>query len=144
MATTLNDAVQMVEACLGRMDQLYGGTIFDEWALMIIAPQESRILHYSGPRRDDWQRTLADSLREVAAELPVRLPNVGDFEFLPKGNGTYLDTCLAVGEACYLICNNTAASMAGISEDPRWLEAQVPFVELRDDFRADPLVQPTS
>jgi len=30
--------------------------------------------------------------------------------------------------------------MDAITRDPHWLAAQVPFVELSDAFRADPLV----
>jgi hypothetical protein len=30
--------------------------------------------------------------------------------------------------------------MDGIARDTRWLAAQVPFVEMSDAFRADPLV----
>jgi hypothetical protein len=33
-------------------------------------------------------------------------------------------------------------SMEGIAGDARWLDAQVPFVELSDQVRADPLVCP--
>jgi hypothetical protein len=46
---------------------------------------------------------------------------------------------MAVGPGIYLICNNTVQSMDGITKDPLWLGAQVPFVELSDKFRADPL-----
>jgi len=64
---------------------------------------------------------------------------VGDFEFALEATGTHYDACLCVGRASYLICNNTAKSMAEIRESPGWLKAQKPFVELSDKFRADPL-----
>ena len=50
-----------------------------------------------------------------------------------------MEAFLMVGDGLYLICNNTAQSMSAIAKDPLWLSAQVPFVELSDQFRADPL-----
>jgi hypothetical protein len=47
---------------------------------------------------------------------------------------------MVLGEGLYLICNNTADSMEGITQEPRWIEAQVPFVELSDKIRSHPLV----
>jgi len=41
----------------------------------------------------------------------------------------------------FLICNNTAQSMTGITEDPLWLKAQVPFVEMSEKFRTAPVVE---
>ena len=32
--------------------------------------------------------------------------------------------------------------MSSIAKDPLWLSAQVPFVEMSDKFRSDPLVFP--
>jgi hypothetical protein len=46
---------------------------------------------------------------------------------------------MALGSECFLICNNTVQSMDAITADPLWLAAQVPFVELSDKFREDPL-----
>ena len=47
---------------------------------------------------------------------------------------------MALGKGLYLICNNTVQSMDAITKDPLWLGAQVPFVELSDEFREDPVV----
>ena len=68
---------------------------------------------------------------------------VGDFEFARHGFGTKVEAFMVVGEGIYLICNNTAQSMSGIANDPLWLSAQVPFVEMSDRFRSDPIVLPT-
>jgi hypothetical protein len=64
---------------------------------------------------------------------------VGDFEFARHGVGLAFESFIAVGPGVFLICNNTVQSMDGITKDPLWLGAQVPFVELSDKFRADPL-----
>jgi hypothetical protein len=53
--------------------------------------------------------------------------------------GSAFESFMVVGQGMYLICNNTVQSMDAIAKDPLWLGAQVPFVELSDKFRADPL-----
>jgi hypothetical protein len=65
--------------------------------------------------------------------------SVGDFEFARQAIGPAFESFMVVGNGVYLICNNTVQSMDGITRDPLWLGAQVPFVELSDKFRADPL-----
>jgi len=46
---------------------------------------------------------------------------------------------VVLGEGIYLICNNTKSSMEEITRDPKWLNAQVPFAELSEAVRPDPL-----
>src|SRR5262249_42873573 len=64
--------------------------------------------------------------------------HVGDFEFTRHGVGSAFESFMVAGRGIYLICNNTVQSMDGITKDPLWLAAQVPFVELSDQFRANP------
>ncbi len=45
-----------------------------------------------------------------------------------------------VGTGLYLMCNNTQNSMDAIAKNPRWLDAQVPFAELAETIRGNPLV----
>jgi hypothetical protein len=47
---------------------------------------------------------------------------------------------MVTGEVSYLICNNIAKSMDAITSNELWLAAQVPFVELSEKFRSNPLV----
>ena len=65
---------------------------------------------------------------------------IGDFEFSRHGVGTGFESFLVLGRGLYLICNNTAETMDAIAKNPKWIGAQVPFVELSERFRADPLV----
>jgi len=64
---------------------------------------------------------------------------IGDFEFARHGVGTGFEAFIVLGDGLYLICNNTVQSMDGITKDPLWLSAQVPFAEMSDRFRSDPL-----
>jgi hypothetical protein len=54
--------------------------------------------------------------------------------------GSAFESLMVVGRGIYLICNNTVQSMDSITKDPLWLGTQVPFVELSEKFRANPLV----
>ena len=56
------------------------------------------------------------------------------------GIGTGFESFMVLGKDIFLICNNTVQSMDGIAQDPKWLGAQVPFVELSEKFRDHPLV----
>jgi hypothetical protein len=67
---------------------------------------------------------------------------VGDFEFTRHGVGTKFEAFLMAGKGLYLVCNNTHSSMSEIAKDPKWIQAQVPFAELSDKMRSDPLTVP--
>ena len=47
---------------------------------------------------------------------------------------------MVLADGVYLICNNTMNSMDGITGDVRWIDAQIPFMELSDRVRSHPLV----
>jgi hypothetical protein len=64
---------------------------------------------------------------------------VGDFEFARHGVGPAFEAFMVLGRGVYLICNNTVQSMDSITKDPLWLAAQVPFVELSEKVRGNPL-----
>jgi hypothetical protein len=64
---------------------------------------------------------------------------VGDFEFARTNVGTSFEAFMVVGNGLYLICKNTVQSMNTIAKDPLCLNAQVPFVELSEQFAASPI-----
>lgn len=136
---TLNEANQLIMSTVDLMNAKYGNTVFDEWAVLSLNEKGGRILGYSGPRREDSQKTLSADLDALREELVNKQFGTGDFEFARHAGGTHFDAFLVLGRGFYLICNNTRASMDGITKDSRWLGAQVPFVELSDKFRANPL-----
>jgi hypothetical protein len=136
---TLEKAVTLVQSQMARMTELYGKTLFNEWAIVAVADRKGRILHYEGQRRSDLQQTLAGDLGEFGTALVRGEQEVGDFDFSRHAVGSHFDAYVVLGAGIYLICNNTLQSMAGITKDPLWLQAQVPFVELSDRFRADPV-----
>lgn len=139
---TLDEAIQVVRTHIGRMNELYGRTVFDEWAIVVILGEKGRVLHYEGNRREDFRRNFAQDAQYFASELRDPGQHLGDFSFARHGTGTRFDAYLIVGEGLYVLSNNTASSMSEISQDPRWLSAQVPFVEMSDRFRSEPLVYP--
>ncbi len=122
------------------MDARYNKTVFDEWAIISLADQKGRVLTYIGPRKEDFKQNFLADAGPLRAGLLTPQHGVGDFEFARHGVGTGFESFMVLGHGLYLICNNTVQSMDGITKDPLWLGAQVPFVELSDQFRADPLV----
>ena len=136
---TLEEATNLIGRCAARMNDLYQKAVSDEWVIVSLIQHKAKILAYLGPRKDDFQKNFATDVQDLRADLLSRRHSIGDFEFARHGVGTKLEAFLMVGDGLYLICNNTAQSMSAIAKDPLWLSAQVPFVELSDQFRSDPL-----
>jgi hypothetical protein len=139
---TLDEAITLTKACTQRLNELYRQPVFDEWAIISTLDKKGKILTYTGPRKDEFQKHFAADLGSLRSELLSTRYGLGDFEFARHGVGTQFEAFLVVGEGLFLICNNTSKSMAMIARDPLWLSAQVPFVELSDKFRSNPLVHP--
>ena len=141
---TLDQAIKQLQLCAKKMNELYGKVVFDEWAVVSLMHHKARILAYAGPRNDAFLKNFANDLGALRAELLDSKYSVGDFEFARHGVGTGFESFMVLGEGIYLICNNTGASMNDIAKDPRWLNAQVPFAELGESIRANPLVHPVA
>lgn len=137
---TLDEAINSIKKCAGQMDGRYGKVVFDEWAIISLAENKARVLSYIGPRNDQFLANFVKDLGTLRMELVTDKYGVGDFEFARHGIGTGFESFLVLGRGLYLICNNTRESMDTIAKDPRWLEAQVPFAELSDKVRSNPLV----
>ena len=136
---TLDETKTRIKACATQMDAHYGKTVFDEWAVISLAENRARVLAYVGPRNDDFLKNFVNDLGSLRSEF-LRLDyGVGDFVFARHGTGTRYEAFMVLGTAIYLICNNTSESMETIAKDPKWLRAQVPFAELGDQMRMNPL-----
>lgn len=141
MAMTLEQAWKSILHCAQEMNTRYRDVVFDELAIVSIGDNQTRTVSYQGPRPDAFARSFpADSapLRRTVRQ-GSQTYQAGDFEFSHEGAGTAFEAFMILGRNLCLICNNTVKSMEGISRNPRWIEAQVPFAELGDKFRSDPL-----
>jgi hypothetical protein len=136
---TLDQATKLIESCAGQMNARYKKVVFDEWAVISLTPRKGRILAYIGPRKEGFQKNFLTDVGALREGLLNDKYSIGDFEFARHGVGSAFESFMVVGQGIYLICNNTVQSMDAITQDPLWLGAQVPFVELSDKFRADPL-----
>lgn len=136
---TLEHANELIKSCAAQMDARYKKTVFDEWAIVSLAGNKGRLLAYVGPRKAGFQENFFADAGTLRSGLLTQKYDVGDFEFARHGIGTGFESFMVLGEGVFLICNNTVQSMDGITQDTHWLDAQVPFVELSDKFRADPL-----
>jgi len=121
------------------MNARYKKVVFDEWAVISLADKKVHLLAYIGPRKTGFQKNFLADAGSLRAGLLAQEYNVGDFEFARHGVGTGFESFLVLGKGIFLICNNTVQSMDGITQDPLWLGAQVPFVELSDKIRGDPV-----
>jgi hypothetical protein len=136
---TLDETIRLVRGCAKEMNDRYGKSVFDEWAIVSLLQHHARILAYVGPRNDVFLKNFANDLGALRTELLNAKYSAGDFEFARHGAGTKFEAFMVLGEGFYLVCNNTQASMNEIAKDPRWLDAQVPFAELSDKVRSSPL-----
>lgn len=135
----LPDARSAVLLAIGRMNTAYNQVLFDEWVLVKITKDQGSILTYEGPRAETYQKRFKSDVTPLQNIMAGRSMNVGDFEFVQSGHGTFFDACLRLGPAAYLFCNNTTKTMTEIRADPLWITAQAPFVDLAGQFRADPV-----
>lgn len=138
---TLDEAIRLIRACVDLMNARYGKTVFDEWALISLNEKTGRILGYNGPRKESFQKDFAADLNALREDVVSKAFGVGDFDFARDAGGTHFDAFLILGRGIYLICNNTHESMDVITKNPRWLAAQVPFVEFSDKIRANPVME---
>jgi hypothetical protein len=139
-AMTLDQANKLIADCSEQMDARYGKVVFDEWAVISLAEKKGRVLSYRGPRREGFQKNFLTDAGSLRAGLLATRHEPGDFDFSRHAVGTGFEAFMALGKDLYLICNNTSQSMDGITKDPHWLNAQVPFAELSDQVRSNPLV----
>jgi hypothetical protein len=137
---TLDQAKDQITACARQMDAEYKRNVFDEWAIISLADQKGRLLSYIGPRKAGFLKNFLADAGSLRVSLLGGKLNIGDFEFARHGVGTGFESFMVLGKGVFLICNNTVQSMDAITKDPLWLSAQVPFVELSDKFREDPLI----
>ena len=136
---TLDETFTEIKACAGQMDERYGKPVFDEWAIVSLVENKARVLAYIGPRNDEFLKHFVEDLGVLRADLRADKYSVGDYEFARNGIGTRYEVFMVLSPGIYLICNNTRESMDSIAKNPRWLDAQVPFAELSDMIRANPL-----
>jgi hypothetical protein len=122
------------------MNARYQKVVFDEWAVVSLAEHKGRLLSYAGPRKAGFQKNFLADAGALRAGLQAGGGNIGDFEFARHGVGTGFESFMVLGKGIFLICNNTVQSMDGITKDPLWLGAQVPFVDLSEKIRQDPVV----
>ncbi len=136
---TLEQAKQLIQSCAKQMHEQYKKSVFDEWAIVSLAEKKGRLLAYLGPRKADFQKNFLADADALRAGLFAQREEPGEYEFARHGIGTKFEAYLVLGRGLFLICNNTEQSMEGITKDPLWLSAQVPFVEMTEKFRQDPL-----
>jgi hypothetical protein len=135
----LDQATELIKTCAEQMNARYEDVVFDEWAAIALRGHKGRLLAYFGPRKAGFQKNFLTDVGGLREGLMKGDYAAGDFEFARHGVGPAFESFMVLGDGMYLICNNTVQTMDAIAGDPLWLGAQVPFVELSEKFRSDPL-----
>ncbi|HEY4415667.1 MAG TPA: hypothetical protein VGO57_08250 [Verrucomicrobiae bacterium] len=139
---TLSEITGHISHCIKAMDKFYGGVVFDEWVVVSLVEDQIRVFFYQGPREQTFLTDFFKDLGALHTGLTSGDYGVGDFEFSRHAIGTGIEAFMVLGQGNYLICNNTTMSMDAIAQKSEWLNAQVPFVELAEKMRANPLHVP--
>lgn len=138
-AMDLETARRHIQTAVDRMRAAYLKPVFDEWAILAIAPKGSGVLAYQGPRPDVFKRQLPDDAEPLRARAAGKEFADGDLEFVPDAADTRYDAFMKIGAASYLILNHTVKTMTEIRADGKWLNVQAILFELSEKFRSDPL-----
>lgn len=139
---TLPEVTSRITQCFARMNDVYLGTVFDEWAVVGLLDRTGKVLHYEGPRKAEFVENFSRDVGLMRQELKNPDHGYGDFVFERHGSGTHFDAFVVLGEGIYLICNNIKESMQTLTSNPHWLSAQKVFVELTDAVRSNPVNNP--
>jgi hypothetical protein len=143
MEMTLDQAIQLIEQCSDRMNEKYGGIVFDEWLVVRFGENDTIVAH-SGPR---GERLIEDYSRDIQAihnHIISEGRSIGDFAFTHQGHGTRFDAFVMIGESLFLLWNNTGSATTHITRNPSWKVAQTEFVALTDVIRENPVVLPST
>lgn len=140
---TLEQAIPLIRKACQRMNEQYGGVLFDEWAVVRTVRGRLFLERYEGPRREEFLRQFhAETAELKSASMAYHRGHyhVGDYEFTPDGAGSKADAFLKLGEEAFVVFGNTRLSMREITRNPRWLKAQAEFANLSERVIGDPLV----
>jgi len=135
----LESARNLIEACIDQANSVYGGILFDEWAVIFFINKKREMLAYWGNRESEFLNNFDKDIQLLSASIESGNYGYGDFDFERHAVGSKMDAFVVVGPATYLFCNNLSKCMDDITKDTKWLAAQSVFAELCDRFRHDPL-----
>jgi hypothetical protein len=136
---TLSQALEVVKQTSEKMNAQYGATVFDEWAIVSLAPGQERLMAYTGPRKEHFQKNFSEDLGGFRAEVLTTRHTPGHFDFVRNGVGTVFEAFICAGDEVYVLCNNTQSSLEQIARNPRWLEAQKEFAAMTERFHVQPV-----
>ncbi len=135
----LETARRHIQTAFDRMRACYLKPVFDEWAILALAPKGGGVVAYDGPRPEAFRRNLSSDAEPLRARAAGREFSEGDIEFVPDAADTRYDAFMKIGPASYLVLNHTVKTLTEIRADGKWLGVQAVLFELGEKFRADPL-----
>lgn len=139
----LRQATNLILESVTKMNAIFKEPVFDEFSIVQFVDDTHYLCWYKGNRRQEYIRKFKEDTARLKKASRSRLTNnyeIGDYEFVSDATGFEAESFLVIGEMLFLILTNTRYSMLEIEQNPLWLKAQVPFVEMADRFATDPLV----
>jgi hypothetical protein len=136
---TLDKAIRLIKGCLENMNAAYRRTVFNEWAIVRLTSSSDDLLFCESPRGSSIAKEFAHDFRLLREESEESANSAGEFSFTRTGTGSTIDSFVALGSDCILVCNHTELSIDEITRDPLWKKAQLPFLEMTEAFSSDPL-----
>ena len=148
---TLSETISYVREMLGRMNEVYGDTFFDEFAIMEFHAENReqrqaatfQIYHYEGPREERFHEDFVTDSAGIRNALTMHgdawRKSGGQFNFTNHGAGEKFDVAMCLRPRIFLFCNNTKKSLAELRESPNWSAPVEVFLEISAEFTATPL-----
>jgi len=132
-------ATTRTKAALQSLETAIGEPVFDEWALTEKTSSGWKILEYGGGRKEAFLAEFNTDIAALRNTLDPANTMTGDFAFSHEGYGSGFDAHMCVGNNLFILFNNTKKSTGEITNDPKWIAAQVHFSNLLEAFIADPV-----
>jgi hypothetical protein len=136
---TTQQAITYITSALSRMRHAFSKPVFDEWVIFRLEQPIPDIVHYNGPRAEEFEPAFKRDTKLLMKELRQEHYATGHFYFARDAEGDLYDAFLVLGPSTYAVFNNTDATMSDITRDPLWADAQIHFVELSERFVTSPL-----
>ena len=113
----LTTARQHIASCKDRMNALYQGVVFDEWVVLAMRGGLAKVLHYEGPREENFERTLLRDATHLCDAMEGRNYSSGDFEFVHNADGAHFDAAVKLGEGVFEVGGGFFAGHGGGSRE---------------------------
>jgi len=135
----LDQANKLIQLCAEQMNARYRKVVFDEWAVISLTDNKGRLLSTWVPGRPGSRKTFSPTRANCGARCSLSSLTRGISSLPATEWGPGLNRSWPWGGIIPDL-QQYRPIHGRYHQDPLWLSAQVPFVDLSERFRNDPLV----